>query len=218
MTRLRCAASLFITGLAAAVPACQPPVPVAFAHVSEPPGFGHSTPFYRADEAGAQIVVDVAVGNNAQVVDLSKAPTSGDVALAWISNTSPGIERDYKFKPNQAATYVLYWNGAGTFRIEEDMANGQIHPKWREGHFALCDSHNSGIPDVGFKDCNRSAAGAGGASGSMPAMIKTSSIDGGFSTLFTRIFALFGRAPAPPSLDAPGWTACTDGCCSWSAT
>lgn len=218
MTRLRCAASVFTFALVLLGPACRPSrVALGFDHIKEPPGFGRSTPFYREDAAGGQIIVDVAVGDKAQVVDRSQAPTGGDVALAWISNTSPGDERVYHFKPNKAATYILYWNGAGTFRIEEDLVSGQKNPNWKTGSFTVCDSHNAGIPDVGFKDCNK--GGNGGTPSSTPAAMKTSSIDGGlFNALYARILALLDRPFAPPAPDSPGWTACTDGCCSWSAT
>jgi hypothetical protein len=203
----------FLLGVTALTSGCKAKQDVTTMTAPPPPsGFKNENKFDRRDDDGGSVPVYVAVGDNAIIVNSSNAGSS-DVALGWIANAGQKKEKRYGFRPSDKATYILYARSAangGGWRIEEDpTGGGPTNPSWKTGQFSTCDTHNANVPDVGFKDC-------GGTVSSTPAMLKSSSMTGGlFSSMFTRILAVFMDKRDPPSLDAPGWAACTEGCCSW---
>jgi hypothetical protein len=175
-----------------------------------PGGFKNEKRVDRHDDAGGKIDVYIALGDTAPIVNSSTPPTS-DVALGWISNSGSKKEKVYGFRPNDKANYTLYarsQSNGGGWRIEEDpVGGGPTDPNWKTGQFVVCDTHPAAGPDVGFKNC--------GAESSTAATMTKSSMTGGFfNALFGRVLALILK-PATDPLDAPGWVACTDGCCTW---
>jgi hypothetical protein len=148
--------------------ACSKPAQVTVLK-SPPGGFKNEKAIERYDDAGGIITVDMAIGDNAIVVSSSTPPTS-DVAMAWISNTAPKMEKVYKFKSNSIAEYYLYATTSGGWRIEEVKKNGQTNPTWMQGTWTVCDTHPNNGPDVGFKTCTSIPAGA---------QVKHSSMTGG---------------------------------------
>ncbi|MDQ6718880.1 MAG: hypothetical protein M3Z17_11125 [Gemmatimonadota bacterium] len=172
-----------------------------------PGGFKNAKQIQRKGDDDSDIWVEMALGDNAVVVNSSTAPSS-DVALGWITNQGTKKEKVYKFQPSDQADYFLYAVSStpGGWRIAEVKKNGSTKDNWMTGTFAVCDTHvSSTSPDIGFKSCT----------GGAPMQSSHASMTDGFLIgLFHRIFG----GPHPfddPS--APGWSACTDGCCTWSA-
>ena len=218
MKGLRYCGSAFLVVAAGLALGCKAKEAVVTTPPPPPAGFKNVKMIPRHDDAGGTIDVYLAIGDSAIIVNSSTPPAS-DVALGWISNSGTKKEKVYGFRPSDKATYKLFarsqGNGGG-WRIEEDpTGGGPTDPNWKTGQFTVCDTHNAGVPDVGFKNCG--GAGGGGtvsSTSSSMAMTSHASMTGGFlAATFRRVLGLF-QAPGT-DLDAPGWAACTDGCCTW---
>jgi hypothetical protein len=210
MNRIRFSTLLLLFALPSMSVACSKPQASILTKppLTNPPnGFKNAKQIQRKDESDADSWVEVAIGDNAIVVNSSTAPTT-DVALGWISNQGTKKEKVYKFEPSDQADYYLYAVSStpGGWRIAEVKKGGQTKDNWMTGQFTVCDTHASSTPpDIGFKSC----------SGGPPVSTQHASMGGGgFLGTLRRIFGFMSPSDDPT---APGWSACTDGCCSWSA-
>lgn len=210
MKGLRYLGTAFLIALAASTSGCKPKEGAVVKSPTPPNGFKNEKKWDRHDEDGGTIDVWVALGDDAIIVNSSTASTT-DIALGWISNEGKKKEKVYGFRPSDKATYKLYARSAangGGWRLEEDpTGGGPTTPDWKVGQFMVCDTHKVDAPDIGFKLCSGTAS-------STPMASHASMTGGPFRALYARFLALF-LAPAADVLDAPGWTACTDGCCTW---
>lgn len=210
MHRIRSSAFLPLIGLTLLGSACKPKeTALTKPPTQQPPnGFKNEKQFQRKDENNADIWLELAIGDNAIVVSSSTAPST-DVALGWIINQGSKKEKYYKFQPADQADYFLYAVSStpGGWRIAEVKKNGQTNDQWMTGTFAVCDNHASSTsPDIGFKTCT----------GGAPMQPRHASMTDGF--LLGLVRRIFGGPGPYDDTSAPGWSACTDGCCTWAAS
>lgn len=177
--------------------------------------------FIRSTESGGKTKVTVDVSGDAYIVDMHTPPVN-DKLIARFSNVgypgyAKGKEKLYGFDTkDKVDEYRLYIRAAkdpktGTTAWElmrwTAADNKEVHH--RGGGLKLCEPyHQTGNPDVGFKDCAL-----------IPPQPKSNHASmfgtGVLEALYARMFGLI-QPDTIIRLTGPAWVSCGDGCCSVS--